>query len=228
MSRKQVPEQQGEDTYIGPLGAGQDFDCFLYEYMGFSFLEKDIGSENFWKSREDVHVRQVIKSLKTMRDHCSRVIDKLDLILRIKRDIADPMYIPEPGDILFVPDVSVDENIQGVAIKGGLATVLDSDGLGKIFFYDFPEVPFRISHLLKNQVEWMDKYGMQPATRMDKEFPEESEPEKKPEKKADAVRVPDSDTDGEIVEVTDPEEITEIVNDLNENDDGEDDEKQDD
>jgi hypothetical protein len=231
MGREQVPEQRGEDTYIGPPGAGHDFDCFLYEDMGFSFLERDIGSENFWRHREDIHVSQVIKSLKIMREHCDRVSDKLELILRIKRDIVNPRYIPEPGDRLFVPDVSVEENVQGVAIKGGLATVLDGDGLGKIFFYDFPEVPFRISHILKNQMEWMDKYGMQPAARVDDEFPEEPEPEKSPEKEADAVRVSESDDVSGIAEVDNPDEITdseeirEIDNDLNGNDDGEEDEK---
>jgi hypothetical protein len=167
VSRKQVQEQLGEQNLIGPHGMGTDFDMYLYEYMGHQFLERDIGSEKFWKSREDVHVHQIITSLRVLGSHCERVIGKLEVMLRIKKNIEDPHYIPMPGDVLFVSSVTPEENIQGIAIEGGIATVLDVDNSGRVFFYSFPEIPFRIQHLMKNQMAWMNTYGFESARRID-------------------------------------------------------------
>jgi hypothetical protein len=47
---------------------------FLYEYLGFGFLERDIGTENF--KREEC-IPKYIKHL-TLRDACDRVIEKLE------------------------------------------------------------------------------------------------------------------------------------------------------
>lgn len=163
-----VKEQQGDENLIGPPGSGQIFDNFLYESMGYSITEDGIGNKQFWENYEDKHIHQLISSLQTMCRHCNRVTDKLRIILRIKKSIADPKYIPEPGDTLLIPDVSEEENSQGVVIKGGLAAVLDSDGLGKIWFYGFPDVPFRISHVLQHQMAWMNDYGLRDAERVEK------------------------------------------------------------
>lgn len=206
MSRLQVSEQRGEENLVGPPGAGCDFDMFLYEFMSHGFIERNIGSEEFWKSREDVHVLQVIKSLKKLEEHCERVAGKLEIMLRIKKNLGDSQYIPMPGDVLFVPSVSKDETIQGIAIEGGTATVLDVDGSGRIYFYSFPGIPFPIAHVMQNQMRWMNTYGFELAHPVDEEdlAPELSESDNR---------------DGEIQEVTDPEEIVEIVESLNEDDD---------
>jgi len=67
-----VPEQK--DVYIG-IYHGSDFDMFLYEYLGFGFLERDIGTENF--KREEC-IPKYIKHLTLLRDACDRVIKKLE------------------------------------------------------------------------------------------------------------------------------------------------------
>lgn len=189
-----TPEQDGDENMIGPPGMKQDFDCFLYEHMGFSFCEGQIGSEKFWYNREDIHVHQVISSLTVMQKHCARVIEKLELVLRIKKASEDPRYIPAPGDVLLVPDVAASENVHGVVIKGGIATVLDIDGIEKVWFYDFPEVPFRVMHVLQNQLLWMDKYGLEPAHRVD-----ETELDGE-EKEVAEEEVPEGEEDGDRAE----------------------------
>lgn len=74
----QVPEQK--DIYIGINRCEQDFDCFLYEELGFGFLERDIGTWKFWRKRTPEDVNEYIKHLKILRDSCDRVIKKLENI----------------------------------------------------------------------------------------------------------------------------------------------------
>ena len=76
MSLPQVPEQK--NVYIGVGRCQQDFDGFLYEDLGFCFLEREIGTYKFWKRRDPDIVREYIKHLTLLRDSCDRVIKKLE------------------------------------------------------------------------------------------------------------------------------------------------------
>ncbi len=75
--RPQVPEQK--DVFIGTFQPC-DFDSYLYEFLGFGFLERDIGTEEFWKKRTVKDVEEYIKHLRLLRDSCERVIGKLEVI----------------------------------------------------------------------------------------------------------------------------------------------------
>ena len=77
--RPQVPEQKG--VYIGIFHGGQDFDMFLYEDLGFGFLERDIGTEEFWRHRTPADVEAYIQHLGLLRDACERVICKLEVVI---------------------------------------------------------------------------------------------------------------------------------------------------
>jgi len=70
----QVPEQK--NVYIG-IYHGSDFDMYLYEYLGFTFLERDIGTEDFLKRHKHC-IGKYIKHLILLRDGCDRVIKKLE------------------------------------------------------------------------------------------------------------------------------------------------------
>ncbi len=72
----QVPEQK--DVYIGIGYAECDFDMYLYELLGFNFLERDIGSDEFWKKRTADDIEIYLKNLILLRDSCDRVISKLE------------------------------------------------------------------------------------------------------------------------------------------------------
>lgn len=73
----QVPEQK--DKFIGIGYAECDFDMYLYELLGFGFLERDIGSDEFWKKRTADNIEEYLKNLILLRDSCDRVIRKLEL-----------------------------------------------------------------------------------------------------------------------------------------------------
>lgn len=77
-SLPQVPEQK--DTFIGIGYAECDFDMYLYELLGFAFLERDIGTEKFWRKRTKHDVEEYIKQLKVLKDSCDRVINKLEWV----------------------------------------------------------------------------------------------------------------------------------------------------
>jgi hypothetical protein len=74
----QVPEQK--EVYIGINNAECDFDMYLYELMGFGFLERDIGTEKFWKHRTKRDVEIYIQNLNLLKDSCNRVINKLEWV----------------------------------------------------------------------------------------------------------------------------------------------------
>ena len=61
----QVPEQK--DVYIGLGRCEQDFDSYLYEDLGFGFLERDIGTYKFWKKRNPEDVEKYITHLKLLQ-----------------------------------------------------------------------------------------------------------------------------------------------------------------
>ena len=71
----QIPDQKG--VYIGINNAECDFDMYLYELLGFGFLERDIGTEKFWRHRTYKDVELYIKHLILLRDSCDRAIRKL-------------------------------------------------------------------------------------------------------------------------------------------------------
>jgi len=75
----QVPEQTG--VYIGINRCDCDFDMYLYEELGFGFLERDIGTWKFWKKRTPEDIKIYIKHLEILRDSCNRVIKKLELVV---------------------------------------------------------------------------------------------------------------------------------------------------
>lgn len=80
--KPQVPEQR--NVYIGINNAECDFDMYLYELLGFGFLERDIGSEKFWRyytssPRTPDDIETYIRNLILLRDSCDRVIKKLQL-----------------------------------------------------------------------------------------------------------------------------------------------------
>ena len=76
--RPQVPEQKG--IYLGTFHPC-DFDSYLYEFLGFGFLERDIGTEEFWRHRTPTDVEEYIKHLRLLRDACERVIGKLEVLV---------------------------------------------------------------------------------------------------------------------------------------------------
>lgn len=78
MSLPQVPEQK--DVYIGFGRCQQDFDGFLYEDLGFCFLEREIETYKFWKKRTPADVEEYIRQLILLRDACDRVIKKLEWV----------------------------------------------------------------------------------------------------------------------------------------------------
>jgi len=75
----QVPEQKG--VYIGINHCECDFDMYLYEDLGFGFLERDIGTWKFWKKRTPENVKVYIEHLKVLRNSCDRVIKKLEWVI---------------------------------------------------------------------------------------------------------------------------------------------------
>lgn len=78
MSLPQVPEQK--NVCIGLDRTAQDFDGYLYECLGFCFLERDIGTYKFWKKRTPEDVKKYITHLILLRDSCDRVIKKLEYV----------------------------------------------------------------------------------------------------------------------------------------------------
>ena len=76
--RPQVPEQKG--IYLGTF-LPCNFDSYLYEFLGFGFLERDVGTEEFWRSRTPADVEEYIKHLRLLRDACERVIGKLEVLV---------------------------------------------------------------------------------------------------------------------------------------------------
>jgi len=74
----QVPEQN--EVYIGIDRCACDFDCYLYEDLGFCFLERDIGTWKFWRKRTPEDVKKYIEHLIILRDSCDRVIKKLEWV----------------------------------------------------------------------------------------------------------------------------------------------------
>jgi hypothetical protein len=78
MSLPQIPEQK--EVYIGIGRCACDFDSYLYEDLGFGFLERDIGTYKFWRKRTPKDVEEYIKHLIILRDSCDRVIKKLEWV----------------------------------------------------------------------------------------------------------------------------------------------------
>jgi hypothetical protein len=76
----QVPEQEDPSSYIG-LFQPCDFDMYLYESLGFCFLERYIPTEDFKKYVEEGRIdpSECINELKKLRDHCDRVIKKINV-----------------------------------------------------------------------------------------------------------------------------------------------------
>jgi len=72
----QVPEQK--DVSIGIGYAECDFDMYLYELLGFRFLERDIGSDEFWKKRTADDIELYLKHLQLLEEACYRVSRKLE------------------------------------------------------------------------------------------------------------------------------------------------------
>jgi hypothetical protein len=88
--RPQVPEQKG--IYIGIGYAECDFDMYLYELLGFNFLERDIGSDEFWRKRTADDIEVYLKHLQLLEEACYRVSRKLEF--------ADTIHTITIGDNL--------------------------------------------------------------------------------------------------------------------------------
>lgn len=83
VSLPQVPEQEGEDTFIGLWGP-VDFDMYLYELLGFCILERYIPTDEFREAISEgrINPEEMIRELEKLRDHCNRVIEKLKAVSR--------------------------------------------------------------------------------------------------------------------------------------------------